>query len=375
MRFFFTHLSPEWSAGLAFFLGACVGAVLVKCIVRLAQGARLRPPLGCPTCGEPFRRWQRFPIVGFLLTRGRCRNCGNPIGGWRLVVELGTGLLFAAFVTAMVRFECQTTTEVTPDEIWWYGRIVYHLILISLLIAATGTDLWDYVIPDRITLTGVLVGLIGAAVVGDLQIIHLWVDWNQQIPGLRGPYIPAWFDQHRHWHGLAWSMAGLLAGGGITWLVRALSSLLLGREALGFGDVTLMAMIGSFVGWQPVIFVFLLAPLCGLIVGLTVRVITGRTFVSFGPYLSAAAVVVLFSWKWLWWPARHVFGHWPSLVALAAVALAAFVLLLGLLRLYRAIPIARRRPSERSANEPTSPSVPEPPAAETGPENMQKDEQ
>jgi leader peptidase (prepilin peptidase)/N-methyltransferase len=100
-------------------------------------------------------------------------------------------------------------------------------------------------------------------------------------------------------------------------------------------------MIGSFLGWQPVVFVFLLAPMCGLAIGLFVRLFTSRTFVPYGPYLSAATVVVLFSWKWLWLPTRELFGHWPSLATLAGVALAALVILLTLLRLYRAIPVTR----------------------------------
>ncbi|GIS60188.1 MAG: hypothetical protein CM1200mP2_24130 [Planctomycetaceae bacterium] len=85
-----------------------------------------------------------------------------------------------------------------------------------------------------------------------------------------------------------------------TWLVRSVSGLVLGREALGLGDVTLMAMIGSFVGWQPVLFIFLLAPFCGLVVGLLARVLTNRPFVPYGPFLAAAASVVLLAWRWIW---------------------------------------------------------------------------
>ncbi|MGH7201215.1 MAG: prepilin peptidase [Planctomycetaceae bacterium] len=281
----------------------------------------------------------------------------NVMRGWRIVVELGTAGLFAAFVVAYLEWECQQTPVVRPEEFWRYGRIVSHLILISLLIAATGTDFRDYVIPDQITLAGVLIGVAGAVLSGDLQIVHLWIDWNAEIPGYEGPFIPEWIRQHHHWHGLAWSLAGLAAGAGVTWLVRLLSSLLLGQPAMGAGDVTLMAMIGSFLGWQPVAFVLLLAPPCGLAVGLTVRLTTRRRFVPFGPYLAAATVVVLFSWRWLWmfefpWTAqqtfsvRRLFGDWQSLVILAGIALAAFVVLLGLLRLYRGIPVPKRESND-----------------------------
>jgi leader peptidase (prepilin peptidase)/N-methyltransferase len=116
----------------------------------------------------------------------------------------------------------------------------------------------------------------------------------------------------------------------------------LGMEALGLGDVTLMAMIGSFLGWQPIVFVFLLAPLCGIVMALVLWLTRRRRAVPYGPFLSAAAVLVLFTWRWLWTPTREIFGHWPTLVALAVGVTGGMAALLGLLRLYRAIPVERR---------------------------------
>jgi leader peptidase (prepilin peptidase)/N-methyltransferase len=251
------------------------------------------------------------------------------------VIEVATGLLFAGYVIAYLRFHCQEIAEVRPDEIWLYGRIVYQLILISLLVAATATDLRDFVIPDQITLPGVLVGVIGAAVSGQLQMVHLWVDWNQEIPGLAGPYIPEWLDPHRHLHGLAWSLAGGLCGAGLTWLVRICSSRILGREALGFGDVTLMGLIGTFLGWQPTVFVFLVAPLCGLTMILPLRFVWKRTYLPYGPFLAAGTIVVLISWKWLWLSSRLVFGDPRSLSLLAGGAFVAFLALLYAVRIYQ----------------------------------------
>ena len=141
----------------------------------------------------------------------------------------------------------------------------------------------------------------------------------------------------------------MACGGGLTWLVRAVSRLVLGREALGLGDVTLMAMIGSFVGWQPVLFIFLLAPFCGLVVGLLARVLTNRPFVPYGPFLAAAATVVLLAWRWIWlfphnaprggFAVRNLFGDAVSLAILGGTSLAAFCLLLVVVRLYGAIPV------------------------------------
>jgi leader peptidase (prepilin peptidase)/N-methyltransferase len=267
-----------------------------------------------------------------------------------LLVEVGTGVLFALYLAAMLLWQCQQVEMVTPSKTWWYGRMLYHLMLISLLMAATTTDLIDYLIPDEIPIVGVLVGVLGAFLSGDLQMVHLWFDWNladTMVDGelQQGAYIPEWIRQHQHWHGLAWSLAGLIVGAGSIWLLRGISSLLLGRESIGLGDVTLMAMVGSFVGWQPVCFVVMLAPLCGVVFGLLVKLVSGRTFVAFGPYLCLSTFVVLCSWRWLWEPTREIFGHPPSLALLAGVAVGGLILLLVLLRFYQAIPVESHRRS------------------------------
>ncbi|HSG73148.1 MAG TPA: A24 family peptidase, partial [Planctomycetaceae bacterium] len=168
---------------------------------------------------------------------------------------------------------------------------------------------------------------------------HLWIDWNAEIEGIKGAYVPAWIDQWRRPHGLVVGLTGMATGAGITWLVRAVSSKLIGQETMGLGDVTLMAMIGCFLGWQPVLFVFLLAPLCGITLSLAQRFLGGKTYLPFGPFLALATLIVLLTWKWLWMPLRYVFGHPPSLAILLGGASVAFIVLLILARLYRAIPV------------------------------------
>lgn len=263
----------------------------------------------------------------------------------RLLTALLTGVIFAAYFQAVFVFQMHSTDEVRPDLMWKYGRAAGHLLLLTLLIAATVTDFREYIIPDQITLPGMATGIILATVSGDTQLMHFWVDWNQAVLDLRGPFIPQWIASYTHWHGFVWSTTGLVAGAGVTWLVRWLSSFVLGQESLGLGDVTLMAMIGSFLGWQPLVFVFLLAPLCGIAMGIVVRLTTNRTYIPFGPYLSLAAVAVLLLWRPLWmleisneFSIRRLFGDAPGLAILAGISLAAFVALLFGLRLYRLIP-------------------------------------
>lgn len=254
-----------------------------------------------------------------------------------------TAVLFAGYEFAVWHLRVLETPEVQPSLRGWYLRTAYHLTLISLLIVATATDFDCYVIPDQITVPGVLIGVIGATVAGELQLCHLWVDWHAAIPHLRGPMIPAWYDAHHSWHGLAWSLSGLAMGAAVTSVARFVSSRVLGQEAMGLGDVTLMAMIGSFVGWQAVLLVFLIAPLAGLTVGMMIMLISGRTYLPYGPWLSLAAVFVLLQWGSLWQRTRLIFSDAQGLAILVGAGAVGFVVLLGLVRLYRAIPVRTQR--------------------------------
>lgn len=326
------------------FAGWLVGAWLIRVIVGLADERTIRSSPQCDSCSTT---WRFSALLG--LSR-RCSDCQKIRPTWYVFVPLATSLIFAAYGYALLITETQflawstaahPIVEVRPYEFWMWGRLPYHLILITLLIAATGTDLRDYVIPDQIVIPGIVLGVLGAAISGDLQIMHIWVDWSDAQPGLRGPYIPDWIKHHHHLHGLAWSLAGLVTGASIIWVIRSVSGFLLGQPAMGFGDVTFMAMIGSFLGWQPVIFAILFAPGCAVVFGLLIRIFTGRNFFAFGPYLAMGALVTLLTWRWTWPATRDIFGHWPSLALLFGISIGSLILLLGGLRIYRAIPIRK----------------------------------
>jgi leader peptidase (prepilin peptidase) / N-methyltransferase len=274
------------------------------------------------------RQLLRYPSVSAWSRWGRC-----------VVLTLATTVLFGGLAWAEQIAGALNTPEVQPAHFGRAWRLYYHFILLGLLIVATAIDFDCYMIPDQITIPGMVLGLLGAFFFADLQICHLWVDWSVAIPQLRGPGIPAWYDAHKHWHALAWSSAGLTAGAALTWLARAVSSRVLGLETMGLGDVTLMAMIGSFLGWQAVVLVFLLAPLAGLTVGVLIMLVSGKTYLPYGPWLSMAAVFVLFRWGWFWEQTRVTFSDWVSLAVLAGTGGFGLVLLLGLVRLYRAIPV------------------------------------
>lgn len=290
--------------------------------------------------------------IGLLVARWSNRLCESPARrGETTVTAVLTAGLFALATFVIVFLEAQRVSEVQPDVWWRFGRWAAHLGLLALLIAATTTDLREYIIPDQVTIPGVVLGVLLATASGDMQLIHFWVDWNHPLVALQGPEIPSWLQQHPHWHGLVWSLTGAATGAGVTWLARGISSAVLGQEAMGFGDVTLMGMIGSFLGWQPMLFVFLLAPFCGLIVGVTVKSLLNRPYVPYGPYLSAAAGVVMLSWRWIWsWEPtprvsiRKLFGDLPSLAILAGASLVLLLVLLGIVRWWRGGPRESHQP-------------------------------
>lgn len=279
-------------------------------------------------------------VTGLLLARWISRMAQESRTQRRnqILLAVTTPLLFSLLFLAVARWRCQEIVE--GGSLDWYPiRILVQLVLVALMLAATGIDFKRYEIPDSITIPGMLCGLASATLTGNIQMLPLWIDWNHPLTQTFGPYIPEWIKQHNHLHGFAWSLAGLLAGGGITWLARLLSQIASGQESLGFGDVTLMAMIGSFLGWQPILFAFIFAPLWGLLGALIASVISSRSYIPYGPYLCAGAFTVMLSWRWLWPPVRLIFGHWPTLALLVGGIFFGLVLLLALLRAYKSMPV------------------------------------
>jgi leader peptidase (prepilin peptidase)/N-methyltransferase len=106
-------------------------------------------------------------------------------------------------------------------------------------------------------------------------------------------------------------------GGGLTWGVRLIGSYAYGQEAMGFGDVTLMAMIGAFLGWQAVLMAFVAAPFAALLIVGLQFLISGSNVLAFGPYLSLGAVLVVLGWRWLWPIAVENFFQLPHWITLS----------------------------------------------------------
>jgi leader peptidase (prepilin peptidase)/N-methyltransferase len=282
--------------GLGLFaIGTIVGSFLNVCIYRLPlQKSVIWPGSHCPQCFHAIAAGDNVPIMGWLRLGGCCRDCGGKIALRYPLVELLCGLLFLGLFLTDVSNQRTYWGEIPVDTllIWFY-----HALLVSLLIAATFIDYDLTIIPDEITVTGMVL----AVALGTL------FPWIRLEPALR----------HTHGEGLVVGIVGLLVGAGLTEFFRRGGTLVLRREAMGFGDVTLLAMIGAFLGWQGAILSFFIAPFFGLAHALwkLIRYVGKRLSgdqcssadreIPFGPYLSMAAVTLVLSWRWLW-------PHWAS---------------------------------------------------------------
>ncbi|GIW88610.1 MAG: type 4 prepilin-like proteins leader peptide-processing enzyme [Isosphaeraceae bacterium] len=276
------------AALVCFVLGAVVGSFVNVCIYRLPwQKSILWPGSHCPRCLRPIAARDNLPIVGWIALGGKCRGCGLSISPRYPLIEALVGALFALAYSSFVVYGGYRLLEPAA-----FLRAGYHAILIVLLVIATFIDYDYYLIPDSVTVTGMVLGL----------------GLGTLFPGVRPEPVGA----ATALEGLTQGLLGWAVGGGVVWVVRWLGGLVFRREAMGFGDVTLLAMIGSFLGWQAALLTFFLAPFFGLahVLVRLCRLAAQRLLrrpptgadreIPFGPYLSLAALTLMLGWPWIW---------------------------------------------------------------------------
>ncbi len=235
-----------------FLFGAVVGSFLNVCIFRIPAGVSVvSPPSRCPACEAPIRWYQNIPILSWLVLGGRCAGCKTAISIRYPLVEALNGALW------LLSFH-------------YFGlalpALIYALFLSALLVI-TFIDLDHQIIPNVISLPGVIAGFVLSFAV---------------------PWLP-WYD----------SLLGALLGAGLLGLVAGGYQLLTGREGMGMGDLKLLAMIGAFLGWQSILPVVFIGSLAGTLIGVPLMLLKGgdgRLALPFGPFLSLGALVYLFWW-------------------------------------------------------------------------------
>src|ERR1035437_2178132 len=192
----------------AFFFGMIVGSFLNVCICRMPKDESIvSPPSHCPHCSYQIRWYDNIPLLSYLLLRGKCRGCGSHISLEYPLVELLNGILT---LILFLRF------GLTLD-------FAALFLLCSALVVITFIDIEHQIIPDEISLPGIVIGFVLSFFLKG----HGWLD----------------------------SLLGILLGGGILYLVAFGYHRLTGKEGMGGGDIKLLAMMGAFLGWKAVPFI------------------------------------------------------------------------------------------------------------------------
>jgi leader peptidase (prepilin peptidase) / N-methyltransferase len=224
-------------------LGACVGSFLNVCAYRWPEEQSvISPPSRCPRCGTRIKWYDNVPVLGWLWLRGRCRSCRAPVSIQYPLVELFTALLW---VMALYRY-----------DISWAA--LSSALFFTILLGIALSDGRTYIIPDEFSIGGMVIGL-----------------------GLS--FIPGGIDPLS-------AFLGALVGGGLLWLVAVVGEWVFKKEAMGGGDIKMLAMIGAFIGIQGVLLTLFLGALFGSVVFGPISLKTGK-LVPFGIFLALGAAI------------------------------------------------------------------------------------
>lgn len=233
----------------AFIMGSIIGSFLNVCILRIPEGTSIvSPPSRCPQCGQAIRWFDNIPIISFLLLCAKCRYCGEPISCQYALVEILTGAFAVALYLSFPLIEA-----------------LIYFAFVAALIVVTFIDLEHQIIPDVISLPGVVIGFLCSFALTRITYID--------------------------------SLIGIAVGGGILLAVALIYYAIMKAEGMGGGDVKLLAMIGAFLGAQAVIATIFISSFLGSAVGLAIIAFKGKDrkyAIPFGPFLAIGAVIYLF---------------------------------------------------------------------------------
>ena len=276
----------EWAAAL---LGLVVGSFANVCIHRIPRHESLgSPPSRCPSCGGAIRPWDNVPVLSYLVLRGRCRACRAPISPRYPLVEAANGLAYWAVAAV-------------------YGPTLAAAIamaLVTALLVLSLIDLDHHLLPNVITLPGIVAGMAASFVTPPWPAAGVG-------PPLLAPWLPFWAE----------AASAAVAGYAVFAAIAALGQWHFGQEALGQGDWKLAAMAGAFLGVRGLLLTVFVGSVAGAIVGIALmlaRKATWATRVPFGTFLCAACGSVVLAGDRLWRWYTDVFTP----VLLAALGLA-----------------------------------------------------
>lgn len=252
---------------VAFIFGSVAGSFLNVCIHRMPLGESVVWPRShCPKCKKKIPGYDNIPFISYILLGGRCRFCKERISFKYFIVEFLTAAMFVVLFSS-------------------YGLsydFFFYMVLVCALIVATFIDIKHRIIPDEISLGGIIVGFVLNSIRG-FRLEPLSFDFKPM------------FD----------SFLGIIAGGGIIWLTGFVFNLVYFKmlkkpaiqgetESMGGGDVKLLAAVGAFLGWQKALLTFFIAPFFGAVIGVINLLAKKDHTIPYGPFLSLAAIISIF---------------------------------------------------------------------------------
>jgi len=258
---------------LVFCFGACMGSFLNVCIYRIPlEQSVIKPRSHCPHCKKEIAWYDNLPLFSYFILKAKCRHCGESISSRYVIVEAMTAALFLLVWLKLPILMMPPPFALTP--VFAPAIIPVFWLVVFGLALGTFVDLEHMIIPDRVSLGGIVLGLVFSSL------------------------VPALHAQPDGYGGFLSAFLGAAVGVGILWFVAVLGKLIFRKDAMGMGDVKLMGAIGAFLGWPSVLFTLLVSSFLGAGVGLTL-VATGKkemqSRIPYGPYIALAALI------WLLW--------------------------------------------------------------------------
>jgi leader peptidase (prepilin peptidase) / N-methyltransferase len=286
-----------------FLLGLAFGSFLNVCIYRLPRGLSVvAPRSACPNCKRPIAFYNNIPVVSWLILRGRCRHCHTPISPRYLAIELLNGVLW------MICF-------------WHFGlslSTLKYCVFSFLVLGLIFTDAETKLLPDKLTLPGLALGLIFSLFVpvNDLA--------SQFLPGMVS--LPFSGDVSLHLLSFVDSLAGAAVGASFIYGAGAIYFRWRGMEGMGFGDVKLMAMIGAFLGMKLTVLTIFAASVAGSLFGLTtVLIVWFKRTHRFMKRLASAQAARRRGWR----SAQMVYRYYQMPFGVFLGSMAVFALFFG----------------------------------------------
>ncbi len=235
---------------IIFTIGLVIGSFSNVCIYRIPRNESLVwPGSHCPQCSKQIKFYDNIPLISYIILKGKCRNCGEPIPLQYPIVELATGLFYLALYL-------------------FYGLqliALVYMMLCSVLIIISFIDLKVEIIPDTISLPFIVIGFLLSFFLRNINPLD--------------------------------SMLGIITGGGSLLLVAIFGSKLFKKEAMGGGDIKLAAMIGAFFGWKLTLLSLFLSFFLGSIIGIIVLAASkdkSNNIIPFGPFIALGAMISMF---------------------------------------------------------------------------------